>query len=674
MKKLVSYTPFFFLLFLIIGIVLQYYGNFWTYSKGYLISLLTFLLLILFVLKLKNLKIAFTILNFFTFILIGVTAVFIQNPKNYANYYYKNYQQDNSVILTIHSVLKSGSYYDKYIATISQVQHQKTIGRVLVNIQKDSTKQPLKVNQRLLLVPEFKELIPPLNPHQFNYKAYLAKQHIYHQLFTDYQHIKILKNSTISFVSLSATVRNNIQQALQKHHFSKDEYAVINALLLGQRQEISKELLEDYTQAGAIHILAISGLHIGILVWILSFVFKPIEHFKKGRIIKAVLIVCLLWCFAFIAGLSASVVRAVTMFSFITIAITINRKQHIEHALLASMFLLLLVNPLFLFDVGFQLSYLAVFGIIWVQPILYTIWKPKFFLVNKLWQLLTVSIAAQAGILPLSLYYFNQFPSLFIISNLAIIPFLGGILLMGILVILLALTNSLPYYVTDIYGYIISLMNTIVEWVASKESFLLTNISLSIPKMITWYLIVITLYQLIIKRKPLQIIYFLTSIILLQNIIIIESYKRQQKKEFVVFHKSRKVLLGNRNGKNTTLYHNIDETIVTTDKVINSYKTHEKLSISLQNKTPNIFQIDSLKILVIDSLGIYNLSLNKPIVILQHSPKINLNRLINKLHPIQIIADGSNYKTYINQWKATCQQQKTPFHYTGQNGAFLIKQ
>ena len=248
------------------------------------------------------------------------------------------------------------------------MQTAKTRGAVLLNIQRDSLRGQLAIDDQILVNAEFKRVSPPLNPNQFNYKEYLAKQGIHHQLFIDSAAFLQLSNTTSSLVGISGKFRNKVQKSLLKYNFKRDELAVITALLLGQRQEISKELLTDYASAGAIHILAVSGLHVGIILLILSFLFKPLEKIKNGAYLKALCIVLLLWMFAFIAGLSASVVRAVTMFTFLAIGQSLRRKKVVEFSLISSMLFLLIVKPMFLFDVGFQLSYLAVFGIIWVQP------------------------------------------------------------------------------------------------------------------------------------------------------------------------------------------------------------------------------------------------------------------------------------------------------------------
>ena len=673
MKKLLQYSPFHFIICIIIGIILQFYLNIWRYGFIYLIIFMLSFLLFLYLLKRNAVRRFFSISTLLFFIIIGVSTSLIHSPKNYTNYYQHHINDNSGVIVKIHKILKSGNYNHKFIADVIQVDTKITSGTILLNLKKDSIARTLNVDDRLFLKSEFKNLTNPLNPHQFDYKDYLAKQYIYQQVFINQKEYKRFEKKTISIYGLSAQFRNKVQTSLKKYSFNKNELSVINALLLGQRQDISKNLLESYINAGAVHILAISGLHIGIILLVLSSLFKPLERLKHGVIIKAVLIVILLWMFAFIAGLSASVVRAVTMFTFIAVGASFKKKRLVEHSLISSMFFLLLIKPLFLFDVGFQLSYLAVFGIIWVQPLLYKLWKPKLWLLDKTWSLLTVSVAAQVGILPISLYYFHQFPGLFIISNILIIPFLGGILIGGILVILLALLNLLPQFFVDIYRFVISLMNKIVDWVSNQEGFLWQEISMSFFEMLGWYFIIVYAYQFVIIKKTKQLIFLLASIVMLQTVFIFEKRNRQQKQEIIVFNKSRKNLVGIRTEKQLHVFHNLDSFKLITDKAIKDYRINENIKSYSTNKTPNYFKFNSDKILIIDSLGVYNVAVKSPIVILQHSPKINLTRLINTLKPKQIIADGSNYRSYINRWEIICKKQKTPFHHTGENGAYILK-
>lgn len=671
MKKLLEYLPFHFTLSLIIGITSQFNFRIWSFGFSRIIYVFVILLIILILLR-KSKYYFIGVWGFFFY--VGVASVYIQNPRNNLSYYQNHVKENSTALLVIDKVLKAGSFYHRYEASIIQVDNTKTIGIVLLNIQKDSTRKILKVDDIIFLKPEIKKLTPPLNPHQFNYSSYLRKQGIYHQVFIQNSNYKLLDERRYSVLGIAYEIRKSIQEALKKHSFKKDQLAILNALLLGQRQEVSKELIDEYSKAGAIHILAISGLHVGIILLIFSSLLKPLERIRRGKIYKAILLIALLWMFAIIAGLSASVVRAVTMFTFVAFGMFINRRNSVMNSLILSAFFLLLIHPLFLFDVGFQLSYLAVFGIVWVQPKLAQLWKPKYKLINKLWQLLTVSIAAQFGILPLSLYYFHQFPGLFMLSNLVIIPFLGSILVGGILMIVLALIGILPEIVAKFYGTIISWMNGFFRFISEQEDFLFTDISFSGYVMISSYLLILSVGALFSKLNPKRLLACLVSIILFQSILTIEKYERQQQNEFIVFHKSRNTVVGLRKKDSLHVYHDVPHDNKGL-RIIESYKVGEEVFVSYKERVPNFFQIGEQVVLLIDKKGIYHFKKNKGFgVMLTQSPKVNLQRLIAELQPKIVIADGSNYKSMVQKWKETCIKSKTPFWYTGQNGAYIIRE
>ncbi len=670
MKKVFGYLPLHFCVCLVIGIVLQFYTVIWQFGFLKLYMVLSLILVFLLLLKSKILK---TFLAFILFFYVGVSSVFINNDRNYENYYKAHLRDDSYVILKIAKVLKSGNYHYKYKTEVVQIDSLKTKGNILLNITKDTLSEILKVDELIYVKPEFVKINKPLNLHQFDYKFYLEKQGVYQQIYLNKHQYKNVGFKEFSLIGLSAKFRNKVLESLKEYHFKTDELAVINALLLGQRNEISKDLISDYSKAGAIHILAVSGLHVGIILWILTWLLKPLERIKNGKIIKTICVVFLLWMFAFIAGLSASVVRAVTMFTFLAIGLSFQRKNVILFSLITSMFFLLVFKPMFLFDVGFQLSYLAVFGIILIHPKLYAIYKPKFWLDKKIWEITTVSIAAQIGVLPLSLYYFHQFPGLFMLSNLIIIPFLGAILMCGIIIIIGALLGILPQVLATVYGYIIAAMNNFINWISNQEQFLFKEISLSFLMMLVIYIFIVFGLHFLMNKSPKKLIYFLSSIFIIQSVYLFENYQKKNKKEFIVFHKSRNTILGNRIGENLFVNHDLDSISILKTNALASYIVAENVK-SIDNKgVKNLCQFKNETILIVDSLGVYQLNnLINPIVLLQQSPKINLERLIQKIAPKQIIADGSNYKSYVKRWQKTCAQQKTPFHYTG-NGAFILK-
>jgi len=673
--KLLDFTIIKLTICLIIGIC---FAVFIKIPFNFTLYISAFLLLALFVTLIISKKqfintIWFGVLAFLTTISIGFLTTNIHNEKNYEDHYSNNTSSKNNIniiIFKVREVLKPSHYHDKYIVDILKIEDDFASGKLLLNIEKDSIKQVLKIDEEFQIKTALSNINTPLNPYQFNYKKYLAKQYIYHQVYVHKASLFKLDSNTKTVFGLAENLRKSINLNLKKYDFNGNELAIINALLLGQRQDINKEIYDDYTKAGAIHILAVSGLHVGIILLFLSFIFKPIEQLKHGKVVKTILIIMMLWCFSIIAGLSASVTRAVTMFSIIAIGLQFKRATNIFNTVAISMFILLLVKPMFLFDVGFQLSYAAVFAIVSFYPIFYKLLKPKYYILNKFWQVFVVTLSAQFGVVPLSLFYFHQFPGLFFLSNLVIVPLLGFILGLGIIVILFALLNILPDFLANMYGSIISLMNDFVGWISLQEEFLIKNISFSILFVITSYLIIIAFVRLLKKKNFSRLVFLLLAILFGQGVWVYSKIT-SNKSEIIVFHKSRYSIIGIKNNSELHLIHNLDS--LTNNFIIRNYVVGNAIKLIKEDTLKNVYAINDKTLLVLDSLGIYNVKgFNPDYVLLRDSPKINLNRLIDSLNPKLIIADGSNYKSYIKRWEETCNKRKLPFYQTGKKGAFII--
>ncbi|WP_445738235.1 ComEC/Rec2 family competence protein [Mariniflexile sp.] len=677
--KLLNFTIIKLTFCLIIGILIGYLFQVSLNTSLYTTGLCLVLLSISYLFARKQFikTIWFGVLTFITMVLVGILVTNLHNEKNNPKHYTHQLSKEKDSIKTItfriREVLKPGDYYEKYVIDLLEIDHVNIMGKSLLNIQKDPLQTILKVDDIYIVKTGFKDLIHPLNPNQFDYKTYLEKKYIYHQIFTPKQSLFKVDSQHTTLFGTADNIRNHINQKLKLYHFKPDELAIINALLLGQRQDISEEVYTSYTHAGAIHILAISGLHIGIILLLLQYILKPIERIKQGILIKTVVLVTILWSFAIIAGLSASVTRAVTMFSIVAIAMNLKRPTNIYNTLAISMFAILLFKPLFLFDVGFQLSYLAVFAIVAIDPLLYKLWRPKYWLPDKLWHTLTVTVSAQFGIIPLSLYYFHQFPGLFFLSNLVIIPLLGIILGYGIFLILLAILNILPQFIATIYGYIISFMNLFIGWISKQESFLFKDIPFNLLYVLVSYIFIMALIHLYIKRNHAALKLFLIAIVVGQFAIIYTAYKKPEN-EFIVFHKSRHSLLGNTSNNKITVASDFDSITEAKNKIIKDYTVGNHIKTIEKGSLQSVYLLNNKKILVIDSLGIYNIKSFEPdYVLLRQSPKINLNRLIDSIKPKYIIADGSNYKSYMEHWATICKKRKLPFYQTSKKGAFVIK-
>jgi competence protein ComEC len=217
-------------------------------------------------------------------------------------------------------------------------------------------------------------------------------------------------------------VRGHVQKRLEQIFEDKEILAISQALLIGYKASLSQELVGAFSASGTMHVLAVSGLHAGIVFMVLNFLFLPFANSLNKNRIKVLVIVPSLFFYAFVTGLSPSVVRAAIMLSLFLIASALNRRGNIYNTIFATAFYMLLFNPMFLFHVGFQLSFLAVLGIVYFQPKIKRIYQAPNKVMLYLWEIVCVSIAAQLATFPLTLYYFHQFPSYFILSNLLVLP------------------------------------------------------------------------------------------------------------------------------------------------------------------------------------------------------------------------------------------------------------
>ena len=620
-------------------------------------------------------NVVFGIITYVCFFFLGIISYQTRLPEFQKDHYSNSISityESNLFQLKIKEVLKTDLYNDKYIAEVTAINKSKSKGKILLNIKKDSLKPSLTIDDVILISSNLYLINSPLNPYQFDYAKYMKNLGVHHQL-------RISNNDILSKLEGKSTLKGKAEKArsliitkLKESPITPNELSIVQALILGQRKDISKEMYSDYAAAGAIHILAVSGLHVGIVFFILQFIFSPFKYFRKGKIIIPILIVICLWSFAFITGLSPSVVRAVTMFSFFAFAKMINRDTNSINTMFLSYFVLLLINPMWVFNVGFQLSYLAVFFILWILPLFNRMYYPTNYFLKKGWGIITVTIAAQIGIIPLSLFYFHQFPGLFFLTNIVILPFLGIVLGFGIFVIILAVFNILPDWIAVSYNYIIKGLNWFVNWIANQESFLIEDIHFTSEKMIFSYVFIIFTLLIWKNKKSKYILFSLASLTILIGVFVFDKTLNSGN-QLIVFQKSRQTLVGYKNGNKFQLFKSDTTKIYKKSYPIKGFRVANGIDYYSEEKLPQIVSYNDKKILILDSLGIYPKNYKIDIVLLSLSPKVNLERLIDSLHPKLIIADGNNYTSYVKRWQNTCNEKKLPFHYTGKEGAYVFK-
>ncbi|MFT5437012.1 MAG: competence protein ComEC [Ulvibacter sp.] len=674
--KFINYLIIRFSILTTLGIVA---GHFSTFQSIFFLKatvILVVALLILWLLTRNQLyqNSVYGIVSYMSFFTIGYCNYQIQLPLFQPNHYshISSEKTTDFFQLKITDILKPGNYNRKYIAKVEAINGISTSGTILILIQKDSTSGPLFIDNQILLKTTLKPIPRPLNPGQFNYSKYMETLGIYDQIQFKNRRILMKTVGSITLKGQAEGLRNYLLEKLKQTSLGFDERAIIQALVLGQKKDINKDLYSSYAKAGAVHILAVSGLHVGILYFILTLILSFTNRLKWGNFIQSFLIIFCLWFFAFVTGLSPSVTRAVTMFSIFAIAKNINRESSTINNLFLSFFLLILINPLWLFHVGFQLSYLAVFSIIVVQPKLSRYYRPRFYLDKLFWGIFTVSIAAQLGVLPLSIYYFHQFPGLFFITNLVVLPVIGILLGGGILLLILSVFNFLPDQFAETYNFLIKSLNAFINWVANQELFVFQDIHYTEGNTLTTYFFLTALILLWHTFNYKNLIFVLVSLNLIVGFVVWDKFKSSQN-ELLVFHKSRKSLIGYKNDDRFTLFRNDSLANFETSYPFRSYLINREINNYCEEGIPKTFIFGNTKVLILDSLGVYSKKFQKSIVILTESPQVNLERLIDSIDPQQIIADGSNYSSYVVRWKNTCIQKKLPFHHTGNKGAYIIE-
>ncbi|TDE02879.1 ComEC/Rec2 family competence protein [Flavobacterium hiemivividum] len=624
---------------------------------------------------LKN-TITFGISTYLLSFLIGATTL-VTHTESYQKTNYTHhttiFEKPQFLSLVIREKLKGSNSNDRYIALINKIGTKNYTGRILLNIRRDSV-YPTFVTGNLLHITGvlYKNKIPN-NPNQFDYGAYLSKKQIYAQLYPDSELIRISPELKKDIWYYASNIRSTIIANLEKSGFHKKELSVAIALILGQKQDISPEIIQSYQFAGAIHILSVSGLHVGFLLLFLTFILRPIPNTKRGTLIKLIIILLSLASFAVIAGLAPSVVRSVTMFSFVAIGYQLRRSVNIYHTLLVSVLLILVFQPSFLFDVGFQLSYIALFSIVWLQPLLVSIWTPKNKAINYFWKILTVSFAAQIGTMPLSIYYFHQFPGLFFITNLLVIPLLSFIMILGVLVMVLAAFDYVPILLSKPLEWSIYFLNNIINSVASFEQFIIRDIPFNIYLLLSSYLFIIAAIVWLKKPSFNKLAIVLVSIIAIQVSFMHIRWNVQSQQEWVVFNLKNNTMITERNGNKTALY--ADDSIRKNSRentVLKSYLTANFSALSAKEKIKNTAFFKENRILIIDSTGMYSEEIRPDIILIIQSPKINLERMLELLKPKMVVADNSNYKNIQKHWRESCEKQKIPFHAIGEKGFFKL--
>lgn len=527
---------------------------------------------------------------------------------------------------------------------------QKVSGRAMIYLQKDMKVEELEIGDLLLLKTGLQRVRNSGNPHEFDYASYLKNQHILYSAYADsLSWKKIGKNEDFSLKVTASKWRDHLLTIYRKNGIQNESFDILAALTLGYKTGMDPEIKRAWADAGAMHVLAVSGLHVGIIYMIMSYMFRFLSRFTYGRWIRGFFLLFTLWTYALLTGMSPSVMRSATMFSFIVIGEMLKRNGNIYNSLAISAFFLLLIDPFLLFTVGFQFSYLAVVSIVFFQPqfekLIY-IGNP---IVKKLWQLTTVSLSAQIGTFPLAIYYFHQFPSYFLLSGYVVIIMAGVLIYLSALLLILSPINSLSQILGWLLRNIVEGMNYLIVKIQGLPGSVLREISFSHYQFILTYFLLFSLVALISfkRRKALLVVVGILICFQLPNTMRIF---QNPKKELLVFNSKGHSIVGFAEGEKGLFLIDDKMSPEKSERIIQPFVLNENIK-EINCITLKSFDIKAIGGESIAILGKYNddieeiLKISKPDCMIIRSRGLKSLQMITKEFPnCKMILDASIYQ------------------------------
>ncbi|MEZ4929040.1 MAG: ComEC/Rec2 family competence protein [Chitinophagales bacterium] len=567
----------------------------------------------------------------------------------------------------------------KVIEVLQNDKTYHTTGKLLVYIQKDSISEKLKYGDVLLGKTFINGIDPPKNPFEFNYKDYLKFHNIFQTAYLSSENWQLIKQNNGNFIiGKLFKLRNYLYNVIDKYIAGNNEKAIANAILIGKKDLLDYELIRAYSTSGAMHVLAVSGLHVGIVYLIFNNLLFFLNN-NKTKVLKSIILVLLIWLYAILTGASPSVLRAATMFSFIAIGTSFKQYVNIYNTIAASALLLILVNPYIITEVGFQLSYLAVIGIIFLQPKIYNLLYTENYILDKTWAITAVSISAQIATFPLGILYFHQFPNFFFVSNLIVIPVAFAIVFLGVSLFVFSFIHPLAGIIGFILSKVIFILNYSVSFIDKLPYSLSSGLHISLLECYLIYLFIIAFSIALAYKNKNALKVALVSTLFFTVSLSYHKLSNGSLSYLTVYYVPKQSAVELNNGN--TRYSYFDKDFKENDSQLlfrvkhNWWGTYTTKQTFKQSNTPiDIITFKNKEILFVDS----NFTLPKQTVetdycILKHQQKLYLSSFTKKIKAKKYIFDSSNKSYYNKYWKKDCDSLNLDCYFVTEQSAFVEK-
>lgn len=563
-------------------------------------------------------------------------------------------------------------------------------GRIMVYVSKDSLGKEIRYGDRIIFS-EIPVSVPgPANPGEFNYAAYLANRGITHQVFLKTGRYEVIHDAGGNFLRKFAyQVRNGFLKLFREAGIDGREYALAAALLIGYGDLLDADQRKDFAGAGAMHILCVSGLHVGIIFVLADKLFFFLRKRKHGSWLRPVLILLVIWFYALITGLAPSVMRAALMFSLVTIGGALNRKSHIINSVAASAFFLLLLQPSIFFELGFQLSYAAVLGIVIFQSHLKKLFIPANKFQQYIWDIIAVSMAAQIATGPISIMYFHQFPNYFLIANLIVIPLAGVLIYSGLAFIVLSKIPVIAGYAAALVVWEFKFLNSSVKLIEGLPGAVFRNINLSGLSTFLIYLIIFMFFAWYLYQNRIWFRLGVAFLIFLVAGTTYSNVQRINRREMVVHHIRNHTAISLVHGRNHLLL--ADSALIANPEKLsyplegfiieNGLKPFELVDVTSSFNNRGIaaaykgFIVAGGKRIALvsgkNSLPETGKQIRVDYVVLRSNARVKATDLMNAFPGAFIVIDGSSSRRRMLQWQEDFSKENIPLYSTSEKGALV---
>lgn len=562
---------------------------------------------------------------------------------------------------------------------LDQNEWKTATGNAVIYFEKSESAKSILIGDELMLRTEFKEPPGAENPGGFNYAAYLKQNNIRATAYLNTA--DWYKTSTTAAFSIrreANIIRSKLLAIYEKYDIKDYEFAVLAALTVGYTDELSPDLRASYSASGAMHILSVSGLHVGIVYVVIAFLLGFLKKNRLQLFLRATLIVLFLWTYAFITGMSPSVVRSALMFSFVAIGTSLERKSQIYNTIFMSAFFMLLIQPNFIYNIGFQLSYAAVLSIVIFQKPFAALLPVRNKILRWLRDLLSVSIAAQIGTLPFTLYYFQQFPNYFLLTNLVAIPLSTIVIYLAITLLATSFIPVVATYVAILLKWSLVALNfSIVE--IHHLPFSVSELTLNFAQLLALVgaITFISLYFYTKKASPLLIglsCVFVVSLLSLQT-----TYNTLHSEKIIIYSSSKHLHINFIDKNKNYIYSTNSAELL---KIAGQYWKMNKIEMPDTINSTDYFQnnyalFSDKRILIADEKFWKNKTTTNPLevdlLIIGNKTKAKAKYLFENIHPKLVVVDKSISPWYTENIRKACIENSIAFFSIAEKGAFVYE-